>query len=65
MTVRIADVADGSGYSAPLPPAQHLVGDLDHGRVEQSLVQPLQVGANDLAADNPRLIETALRHYAS
>jgi hypothetical protein len=28
-------------------------------------VQPLQVGANDLAADNPRLIETALRHYAS
>jgi hypothetical protein len=44
----------------------HLVSDdLDHGR-EQSLVQPLQVGGadNDLAADNPRIIGTALRHYA-
>ena len=61
MTVRIADLAPATRLPRPRASRRN---DLDHGRVEQSLVQPLQVGDNDLAADNPRLIETALRHYA-
>jgi hypothetical protein len=62
--VSVAGVNSGRRQVA----SQTLGDDVDHGRVEQSLVQPLQVGGQIgqmmTLPPNPRLIGAALRHYA-